>query len=96
MVQTNSQEFLMRPVVVEAWQLHPDNLDLVAQWCRGRRRGMSIEFPKIRDRAKLLENQNTKHHAIVGDWIIRTSKGYVKMSAEEFDMKFAPTRNHSH
>jgi hypothetical protein len=91
MTQLSSQEYIQKPVMVEAWELQTDNLDLVANWCRGRRRGLSVVFPKIRSKAQLLEDQETNHYAVVGDYIIRTNKGFVKMTADEFHVKFSPT-----
>lgn len=91
MSQTTSQEFLMKPVVVEAWHLQQDNLDLIAQWCKGRRRGLSVIFPKIRNRAKTIDSQDTNHYAIVGDWIVKTKRGFIKMSNRDFNATYAPT-----
>lgn len=91
MTQLSSQEFITVPAKVEAWILEPENLDLAAQWCRGRRRGLSVIFPKIRDKKKMLDAQDNNHYAIPGDVIVKTRAGFVKMSGEEFSRKFRAT-----
>jgi hypothetical protein len=88
MTQLTSQEFVTIPVTVEAWRLELDNLDLVAQWCKGRRRGQSVIFPKIRNKAKLIDSQDNNHYAIPGDVVVKTSKGFIKMSGDEFEKRF--------
>lgn len=92
-MQSASKEFISRPYLIEAWQLHPDNLDLVGQWCRGRVRGLSIVFPKIRDKSKPIEGQDNNHYAVVGDWVVKTSAGFVKMKNDEFNKRYAPTQD---
>lgn len=89
-MQTVSKEFISKPHLIEAWQLHPDNLDMVAQWCRGRVRGLSIVFPKIRDKAKPIDTQDNNHYAVIGDWVIRSGKGFVKMKDIDFNKRYSP------
>lgn len=90
-MQTASKEFVTKPFLVEAWQLHPDNLDMIASWCRGRVRGLSIVFPKIRDKSKPVDTTDNNHYAVVGDWVVRQSRGFVKMKNEEFTKRYSPT-----
>lgn len=91
---TNSpQEFISVPTVIEAWKITHDNLDAVAKWCGGKRKGESITFPKIRDRSKILQNgQDNNHFAIIGSVIVRRAKGFDLYTPQEFDRSFRPAR----
>jgi hypothetical protein len=78
-------EFYTVPTVVEAWKLTEDNLPLVAKWCNGRVKGLSITFPKIRDKSKTLESTDTNSYAVLGDYIVRVSNGFKVVKGVDFE-----------
>jgi hypothetical protein len=79
------QEYVTKPVLVEAWQLTEDNLPQVAKWCRGRVKGESITFAKIRDKSKVLGGQDNNHYAHIGDYIVRRAKGFELQRSATFE-----------
>jgi hypothetical protein len=71
------RQYVTVPKYVEAWKITEDNLAEVAKWCRGKVKGESITFPKIRDRSKVLNNgQDNNHYGRPGQYVVRLSKGF--------------------
>lgn len=79
------KEFIKLPVLVEAWKVNADELPQIAKWCGGKVRGLSITFPKVRDRSKVLNPDDRNSYAVVGDYIYRVSKGFALMKGEDFE-----------
>ena len=76
------------PFAVEAWVLNPEELKDIAKWCNGKVKGYSIAFPKIRNNAIPLDSQERKSWAVVGEVIVKTREGFVRMTKEEFNQRF--------
>lgn len=92
MIQISPKEYITLPVYVEAWQLTLENLPQAAQWCRGRVKGESITFPKIRDRSKTLNSTDTNSYAVIGDYIVKVAQGYKVVKAEAFEKSHREAR----
>ena len=82
------QEFYRIPQVFEAWTVTEDELSNIAKWCKGKVKGLSITFPKIRDKAKPLDSQERNSYAVCGDVIIKSSKGFTVLKGETFAKEF--------
>jgi len=92
---TSPRQYVTKPTFVEAWQIRVDNIKDVAKWCHGRVRGSSVIFPKIRNRGKPLQDtpKDNNHYALLGDYVVRVSNGFVRLSEEEFKSHYAPSGN---
>lgn len=89
------KQYVTKPVLVEAWKITPANIELVAKWCSGRVRGLSVIFPKIRDRGKPLHpaSKDNNHYALISDYVVKVKGGFVKLSEEEFLARYNPSGN---
>lgn len=95
MSNQSPQEYITIPVLLEAMKLEEDNLPAVAQWCKGKVKGGSISFPKIRDRSKPIRNGDTSSYAIIGEYIEKTSRGFKVVRPEEFERTRRPATRRS-
>ena len=87
------QEFYRIPQVFEAWPVTEDELSDIAKWCKGKVKGLSITFPKIRDKAKPLDSQERNSYAVLGDVIVRSNKGFTVFKRDTFAQQFRPATN---
>lgn len=90
---SNPQQYMRIPVPVEAWRLTPEDLPQIAKWCGGKVKGLSITFPKIRDRSKPFGSEDHNSYAVIGDVIIRVGKGFVRMEGTKFDREYRSREN---
>jgi len=88
MSNTSPQEFVRMPILVEAWRLIPEDLPAIAKWCNGKVKGNSVMFPRIRDKARTLDSQDRNSYAVIGDVIVKSSKGYTLMKGDDFDRQY--------
>lgn len=84
------QQYFSIPRVYEAWRISLENIKDVAAWCTGRVQGHTVVFSKIRHRGVLLTpgSKDNKHYAQVGDYVLKVSSGFVRLSEEEFDRNY--------
>jgi len=84
------QEVYRIPQVFEAWRVTEDDLPNIARWCKGKVKGYSITFPRIRDKSKPLDSQERNSYAVCGDVIVKSSKGFTVLKGETFEREFRP------
>ena len=65
-------KFRKKPVVIEAYQLRPDNIKTLEEWCGGSIKGTSLPVELQCIDIQTLEGEM---RAEMGDWIIRGIKG---------------------
>lgn len=83
------QQYVTVPQVFEAVRITNDNIHHVAKWCHGKVKGHTIVFPKIRHRGTPLipGSKDNNHHALVGNYVVRTKNGFVKKLADEWELE---------
>jgi hypothetical protein len=65
-------KFRKKPVVIEAYQLRPNNIETLEQWCGGSIKGTLLPVVHQCIDIQTLEGEM---RAEMGDWIIRGIKG---------------------
>lgn len=93
MIETT--KFARKPFFVDAVQVTAENMEQVAQWCKGDVRtegsGEEVKYVKVRVNRPLTDRQ-TK--AYVGDWVLSAGSGYKvytdKAFAKSFESVFFP------
>ena len=65
-------KFRKKPLVIEAHQLRPNNIETLAEWCGGSIKGTALPVEHQCIDIQTLEGEM---RAEMGDWIIRGIKG---------------------
>lgn len=84
MTLNNTQRYVRKPFPVEAVRIDNENMDEVADWCRG-----SVIATGDTARVKVpVINQNVKSEGFVGDWVLRSGNSFRVYSNEVFQKSF--------
>jgi hypothetical protein len=81
-------KFRKRPVVIDAYQLWPNNIETLEQWCGGSIKGTALPLERQCIDIQTLEGEM---RAEMGDWIIRGIKGeYYPCKPDIFALTYEP------
>lgn len=83
-----TERYTRKPVHVDAIQVTPENIDMLAQWCGGEltRAGEDVELHiKVDVHTPRNERQT---QAFVGDWLLYHDKGFKVYTDEAFKKTF--------
>lgn len=79
-------QYIKKPLYVDAIRITRTNFDDVAAWCSGRiQNERSKKYIKIKAHNPI-NNRQTK--AFVGDWVLRTERGFKIYSHQAFQDSF--------
>jgi hypothetical protein len=82
------EKFRKKPVVVEAHRLTINNINKIAEWCRGSVKG--IKLP-IEEQVIDIETLEGTMRADVGDWIIKGVNGeFYPCKPDIFEKSYEP------
>lgn len=93
-----TKKFVRHPLFVDAVRIEEDKqLDELAKWCGGRirqgdPRGQLERYIFLNVHTPLNERQKM---AFVGDWILKTEKGFKFFQDEAFNKQFVPAKEHN-
>jgi len=75
-----------KPVIVEAYRVWTDNIDLVAEWCGGQVKGVKLP---INERCIDIQTLEGEIRVEIGDYIIKGVKGeFYPCKFEMFKMTY--------
>lgn len=81
-----TEKYLRKPFEVEAVQVTAENIDEVAQWCKGEVKEQNgNKYIKVEVARTLNEKQTM---AFIGDWILFAGTGYKVYTAKAFGKHF--------
>lgn len=96
-----TKKYVRKPLVVEAVQVTEENFEEVARWCFGKihwKDGDGLvddhedDWLQPNKQYILVRVQNPKHvrqtHAVVGDWILYSDRGYKVYTIKAFTASF--------
>lgn len=79
-------QFRKKPVVIEAQRVTVNNLDQIANWCRGSVKGTKLP---LHERVVDIQTLEGEMRADVGDWIIKGVKGeFYPCKPDIFEMTY--------
>lgn len=97
MARVETQKFVRKSFPVDAVQVTPENMKLIAQWCGGQvmndgeKEGhLSRDYIKVRVAYPINERQT---QAYLGDWVLKSGKSFKVYTNSAFEKSFIRQAN---